>query len=321
MKIVMTDAQTVTNGDLDLNRFRALAGEGGSVDIYPLSTREESMARIADADCVLINKTVLDAEVLSHAPHLSYIGIFATGYNMVDLDYCKAHGITVCNAGSYSTDAVAQTVFAFLLHRYSRVWEYDAFVKEGGWISSPSFSPFVFATDELAGKTIGIVGFGAIGKKVGAIANAFGMKVLVLPHRPDQPMEAPYTAVDFDTLLSSSDVITCHCPLTQETKEMFDAATFAKCKKGAYFINTSRGGVVVEAALRDALNEGHLSGAGIDVLTEEPMREHCVLRDAKNITFTPHVAWAPLSTRQRLLNVVYGNLENYLAGAPTNVIV
>ena len=152
MKIVLTDAQTVTNGDLDLSVFEKY----GEVVVYPLTSHEETAARIADADVVLLNKTVMDAEVLSQAKNLKYIGIFATGFNMIDLAYCRAHGITVSNAGSYSTDAVAQTVFAFLLHHYSRVADYDAFVREGGWKNSPSFSPFVFPTFELAGKTIGI---------------------------------------------------------------------------------------------------------------------------------------------------------------------
>ena len=317
MKIVLTDAQTVTNGDLDLSVFEKY----GEVVIYPLTAKEETKARIADADAVLLNKIVMDADVLSAAPHLRYIGIFATGYNMIDLDYCRTHGITVCNAGSYSTDAVAQTVFALLLSHYSRVADYDGFVKKGGWMSSPSFSPFVFPTMELAGKTMGIFGYGTIGKKVAAIASAFDMKVLAVPHRKEQPSDGIAELVDLDTMLANADVISVHCPLNAETKELFDAAVFAKCKPGAYFINTSRGGVLVESALRDALDSGHLSGAGVDVLTVEPMRRDCVLFGAKNITFTPHVAWAPFETRVRLLSIVEDNLKNFLAGTPTHVIV
>lgn len=317
MKIVLTDAQTVTNGDLDLSVFEKY----GDVVTYPLTAKEETKARIADADAVLLNKTVMDADTLAAAPHLRYIGIFATGYNMIDLDYCRAHGITVCNAGSYSTDAVAQTVFAFLLHRYNRTSDYDAFVREGGWMNSPSFSPFVFPTMELAGKTLGIFGYGTIGKKVAAIAAAFGMRVLAVPHKMSQPCDGIAELVDFDTMLANADVISVHCPLNAETKELFNADVFARCKPGAYFINTSRGGVLVESALRDALESGHLSGAGVDVLTVEPMRRDCVLFGAKNITFTPHVAWAPYETRVRLLGIVEENLKNYLAGTPTHVIV
>ena len=318
MKIVLTDAQTVTNGDLDLSVFEKY----GEVVVWPLTSYEETVERIADADVVLLNKTVMDAAVLSQAKNLKYIGIFATGYNMIDLSYCREHGITVANAGSYSTDAVAQTVFAFLLHHYSRVSDYDAFVRDGGWKNSPSFSPFVFPTFELAGKTIGILGYGAIGRKVARIAQAFSMKVMAVPHRmpenTDPADEVIYT--DLDTMLASADIVTVHTPLTDETRGMFDAARFAQMKPGAYFVNTSRGGVLDEQALRDALESGHLSGAGIDVLNIEPMRADCVLLGVKNLTTTPHVAWAPLETRQRLMGIVADNIRNFLNGTPTHVV-
>ena len=318
MNIVITDAQTVTNGDLDLSVFEKY----GNVTVYPLTSYEETKARIADADAVLLNKTVLDKETLSLATHLTYVGIFATGFNMIDLDYCREHGITVCNAGSYSTDAVAQTVFGFLLDHFSRAADYDRFVKDGGWMASASFSPFVFPTAELAGKTMGIFGYGAIGRRVAGIAKAFGMNVLATPHHmPKENTDGIATFVDFDTLLSASDVLSVHCPLNAETKGLFDASVFAKCKNGMYFINTSRGGVLVEPALRDALEAGHLSGAGIDVLTIEPMHRNCVLYGAKNITFTPHVAWAPYETRVRLLSIVEDNLASFLNGTPKHVIV
>ena len=318
MNIVITDAQTVTNGDLDLSVFEKY----GNVTVYPLTSYEETKERIADADVVLLNKTVMDKETLSLATHLKYIGIFATGFNMIDLDYCREHGITVCNAGSYSTDAVAQTVFGFLLNHFSRTSDYDRFVKDGGWMASASFSPFVFPTAELAGKTMGIFGYGAIGRRVARIAGAFGMNVIATPHRmPEERTDGVTDFGDFDTLLSSSDVLSVHCPLNAETGELFDEVTFAKCKKGMYFINTSRGGVIVESALRDALESGHISGAGIDVLTIEPMSRDCVLYGAKNITFTPHVAWAPYETRVRLLSIVEDNLASFLSGTPKHVIV
>ncbi|MBR5871452.1 MAG: D-2-hydroxyacid dehydrogenase [Clostridia bacterium] len=318
MKIVLTDAQTVTNGDLDLSVFEKY----GEVVVYPLTSHEQTAERIADADAVLLNKTVMDAEVLSQAKNLQYIGVFATGYNMIDLDYCRAHGITVSNAGSYSTEAVAQTVFALLLHHYSRVADYDAFVRDGGWKNSPSFSPFVFPTFELAGKTIGILGFGAIGRKVAKIAQAFSMKVVAVPHRMPETVDPDDTVTytDLDTMLACADVVTVHTPLTAETTGLFDASRFAQMKQGAYFINTSRGGVLDEQALRDALESGHLAGAGIDVLTLEPMRADCVLHGVKNLTTTPHVAWAPLETRIRLLDIVETNLKNFIAGTPTHVV-
>lgn len=318
MKIVLTDAQTVTNGDLDLSVFEKY----GEVVVYPLTYYEETAERIADADVVLLNKTVMDETVLSQAKNLKYIGIFATGFNMIDLDYCRAHGIIVSNAGSYSTDAVAQTVFAFLLHHYSRVADYDAFVRDGGWKNSPSFSPFVFPTFELAGKTIGIFGFGAIGRKVAQIAQAFSMKVIAVPHRmPDviDPAD-PITYTDLDTMLGMADIVSVHTPLNDETRGLFNASRFAQMKPGAYFVNTSRGGVLDEVALRDALESGHLSGAGIDVLTLEPMRADCVLHGVKHLTTTPHVAWAPFETRVRLMDIVETNLKNFIAGTPTHVV-
>ncbi len=314
--IVITDAQTVTKGDIDLSVLEKY----GNVTVYPLTSREETAARIKDADCVLLNKTVLDAALLAEAPNLRYIGIFATGYNMIDLDYCRAHGITVSNAGSYSTDAVAQSVFAYMLHFASRAADYDAFVRGGGWKNSPSFSPFVFPTFELAGKTLGIFGYGAIGKKVAEIAKAFSMRVLAVPHTPKTGTDGTVTFTDFDTMLASSDFVSVHTPLTNETRGLFSHEVFAKMRAGAYFINTSRGGAVVEADLRDALAQGHLAGAAIDVLTEEPMREDCVLFGAPNLITTPHVAWAPLDTRIRLLGIVEDNLAAFLAGAPKHVV-
>ena len=318
LKIVLTDAQTVTNGDLDLSVFEKY----GDVTVYPLTSREQTAERIADADCVLLNKTVLDEAVLSQAKKLKYIGIFATGYNMIDLAYCRAHGIVVSNAGSYSTNAVAQTVFGFLLNHYSRTAQYNTFVREGGWMDSPSFSPFVFPTYELADKTIGIVGYGAIGRKVAEIARAFSMRVLAVTHRPvtDPDTADSVRYVDMDTLLAESDIVSVHTPLTEETRGLFDAKAFAKCKKGAYFINTARGGVVVEEALLQALESGHLSGAGIDVLTQEPMARDCVLFGAKNLTVTPHIAWAPWETRVRLMHIVEENLRCFIDGAPTHVV-
>ncbi len=314
--IVITDAQTVTKGDIDLSVFEKY----GNVTVYPLTAPEETAARIKDADCVLLNKTVLDAEILAKAPNLRYIGIFATGYNMIDLDYCRAHGITVSNAGSYSTDAVAQSVFAYMLHFASRAADYDAFVRGGGWKNSPSFSPFVFPTFELAGKTLGILGYGAIGKKVAEIAKAFSMRILAVPHKQMTGTDGTVTFTDFDTMLAQSDFVSVHTPLTNETKGLFSRAVFAKMKDGAYFINTSRGGAVVEEDLRDALTSGHLAGAAIDVLTAEPMREDCVLFGAPNLLTTPHVAWAPLDTRVRLLGIVEDNLSNFLSGNPTHVV-
>ena len=318
-KIVICDAQTVTKGqdDLDLSVFSMY----GDVQTYLLTQREETAERIRDAHCVLLNKTVMDETVLAQAKNLRYIGIFATGYNMIDLDFCRAKGITVSNAGSYSADAVAQSVFAYLLHHASRVSDYHAFVQDGGWMSSPSFSPFVFPTHELAGKTLGIFGYGAIGQKVAKIAAAFSMHVLAVPHQMRAETDGTAVFTDFDTMLSNADYVTVHTPLTAETKGLFSKDVFSRMKPGAFFINTARGGVVVEEDLREALVDGTLSGAAIDVLTEEPMSHDCVLFGAPNLIMTPHVAWAPIETRRRLLHIVEENLRNFLSGNPTNVVV
>lgn len=315
-KIVITDADTMTRGDLDLHVLEKY----GELTIYPTTHGEEECVKhIGDADVVLLNKTEITASILQRVNHVKYIGLFATGYNVIDLDACKERGICVCNAGGYSTDGVAQTVFGFILNHACRTAEYDAFVKAGGWVRSTTFSPFIYPTMEIAGKTIGLIGYGAIGKKVAVIARAFGMRVLVHTRTPQT--DDTVTFVPFDRLLNESDFVSVHCPLTPQTAKMFDSTAFLKMKKGAYFINTSRGGVVVEEDLRTALISGKLSGAGIDVLNTEPMQADCKLLDAPNITITPHIAWASLETRKRLLDIVCNNLEGYLQGKPQNVVV
>lgn len=314
LKIVITDWKTVTNGDLSLDVFKPF----GEVEAYPLTKPHETAERIQDADIVLCNKTPMTAEVLSSAKKLRYIGLFATGYNNIDLSYTNAHGITVCNAGGYSTDAVAQHVFALLLSHMSRVDDYRRFTEEGRWIGSDVFSPFCYPMAELAGQTMGIVGYGNIGRAVAKIAFAFGMKVLVYTRTPKD--DAAVTFVGMNELLSRSDVITVHCPLNPQSANLFNAAAFAKCKDGAFFINTSRGGVVDEIALKEALESGKLAGAALDVLGVEPMSETCPLIGITNCIITPHVAWAPLQTRTRLLHLVCDNLCAFLNGTPQNTV-
>lgn len=314
MKIVITDWKTVTNGDLTPKALEVF----GEVQAYELTAPHEIAERIKDADVVLCNKTPMTAEVLAGAQKLRYIGLFATGYNNIDLDYTNAHGITVCNAGGYSTEAVAQHVFAMLLSHTNRVDEYARFTAAGHWIGSDVFSPFCYPMQELCGQTMGIVGYGHIGKAVAKIALAFGMRVLVFTRTPTD--DAAVEFVSFDELLARADVISAHCPLNAQSNKLFDAAAFARCKDGAVFINTSRGGVVDEAALREALLGGKLRFAAIDVLDTEPMRADCPLYGVPNCVITPHVAWAPLETRQRLLALVCDNLRAFLAGTPQNVV-
>ncbi len=314
MKIVLFDSDTVAyNGDIDLNLY----ADFGELKIYKADDPSFTAERLADADAVLCNKTHLTAENMKDAKNLKYIGLFATGYNNIDLDYCNKAGITVCNAGSYSTDAVAQHTFALILNSFSRVAEYNTLVEKGGWIKSPTFSPFVLPTEELAGKTIGIIGYGSIGKEVAKIALAFKMRVLVYNRSKKQDSRVEFTG--FDTLLEKADIITVHCPLNAQSKGMFDKAAFDKMKNGALFVNTSRGPVVDEQALRKALDSGKITAA-VDVLEYEPMRKNCVLFGAKGIVITPHVAWAPLTTRQRLIGIVYDNLKGYLENKPQNVV-
>ena len=314
MKIVLTDAQTVVDGLVDAGIF----SEFGEVIQNDLLRYEEVAEAVRDADIILCNKTLLDSHSLCYAEKLRYIGLFATGYNNIDTEYCRSRGITVCNAGSYSTSAVAQHTFALILAHYSRVDEYKDFVSQGRWKRSPTFSPFVFPQRELYGKTIGIVGLGAIGQAVAKIALAFGMNVLAYSRTPKNIPEIEETGL-YD-LLRRSDIVTVHCPLNADSENMFNKETFAAMKKGALFVNTARGGVMDERDLLDALESGHLGGACIDTLKVEPMEEDCILMQAKNCIITPHVAWAPVETRRRLMGIVADNIRAYLSGKPQNVV-
>ncbi len=315
MKILIADCSTLAqNNDLPLTVFQ----EYGDVVYNPNISRDELLNTVSDYDMILCNKTVIDKAVIERAKKLKYIGLFATGYNNIDIACAKEHGITVCNAGSYSTSAVAQQVFAYILNHYNQVNRYNDFVQNGGWQCSPTFSVLCFPTDELKGKTIGIIGYGSIGKRVAEIALAFEMKVLVYTRTPKN--DDRVTFVSLDELLKTSDVVSPHCPLNDQSREMFNRDTFSKMKDGAFFINTARGGVVNEQDLADALNNGKLSGAAIDVLSEEPMPKGCVLKGVPNLIITPHTAWAPLATRQRLLGIVEDNIISFLNGTPKNVV-
>ena len=316
MRILITDCASLTSGgDLSLEPLKKY----GEITEYGNISRAELLKEVADKDIVLCNKTVIDSEVINAAPNLKYIGVFATGYNNIDITLAKQSGIAVCNAGSYSTNAVAQQVIAYILLHYTNIPRYNEFVKEGGWKRSPVFSPLVFATDEVAGKTLGIIGYGNIGKAVEKAAAGLNMNVLVCTRTVRENGVTRFT--DFDTLLKNSDIITLHCPLNKQSENMMNEEAFSKCKRGAFFINTSRGGTVDETALLNALKSGRLSGAAIDVLKEEPMSEDCVLADAPNIIITPHTAWAPLSTRRRLLSITCENIDSFLNGKSKNRIV
>lgn len=312
MKIVLTDAKTVTQGDLSLKPLE----EFGEVIVNELTAYDDIAETVRDADMIICNKTPLNADTLRYASHLRYIGLFATGYNNIDTAYCREHGITVCNAGSYSTDAVCQHTFALILECLNRTGSYNSFVHDGGWKNSSTFSPFVYPLNEISGKTLGIIGYGSIGKAVERVALAFNMKALkVRRHDESDP-----SFVDLDTLLSESDIITIHCPLNDSSYRMINADSIAKMKDGAIFINTARGGVMDEQAVAQALKSGKLAYAGIDVLETEPMDRNCPLCGIDNCIITPHIAWAPMETRIRLMGIVCGNIRAFLSGAPVNVV-
>lgn len=316
MKILITDSASLkSGGDLSTEVLKKY----GEISEFDNIDRTTLLKEVTDKDIIFCNKTVIDREVIDHAEKLKFIGVFATGYNNIDTEYAKEKGIAVCNAGSYSTNAVAQQVIAYILIHYTQIPKYNEFVKDGGWKRSKIFSPLVFGTDEVAGKTLGIVGYGNIGKAVETAAKGLGMNVIVYTRtvRPNGSTRF----VSFDELLENSDVITLHCPLNRESADMMNKEAFAKCRDGAFFINTSRGGTVDEAALYDALCSGKLSGAAVDVLKEEPMAEDCVLLGAPNIIITPHTSWAPLTTRKRLLGIACENLDAFLNGETKNRIV
>ena len=315
MKIVLTDAQTVVDNLVNADPLREL----GEVQEFGLLAYDDIAERIADADVVVVNKTLLDSYTLRLAKNLKYIGLFATGYNNIDIAYCREHGIAVCNAGSYSTNAVAQHTFALILEAYNKTAKYNQFVQDGLWKRSATFSPFVYPLNELAGKTIGIVGLGAIGTAVAKIALAFEMNVIAYTRTP-KDMEGVEN-VGFKELLERSDIVTVHCPLNADSKELFDRNAFAKMKPDALFVNTARGGVVSERDLYFALQNDLIGGAALDTLCVEPMEEDSILTNAKNCIITPHIAWAPVETRRRLMGIVVNNIKNFFNGTPTNLVV
>lgn len=313
MRAVILDADTVTDSDVSLDKISSVL----PTVIYGFSADDEIADRISDADVVLTNKCRITKEVFERCPNIKYIGLFATGYNNIDIKEAKARGCVVSNVPGYSTNAVAQHTFALILNRYSGVAAYDQTVKNGDWCYSKLFSYFNIPFFELAGKTIGIVGYGAIGKAVKRIAEAFNMNILV--HTRSYPKDdSGIRVVSLEELLKESDIVSLHCPLTDETAGLINKDTLALMKPSAMLVNTSRGGAVVERDLADALNSGKIAAAALDVLDREPMDVNCPLRNAKNCCITPHIAWAPLETRIRLIDMVSDNLKNYLAGHPAN---
>lgn len=316
MKIVILDAETVSQNDIS---FDLITSQGETI-INGYTPNEMVAEKIGDADAVICNKCLITKEVFSKCPNLKYVGLFATGYNNIDLDAATKNGAVVCNVPSYSTNSVAQHTFAFILNHFNKVADYANTVKKGDWVNYKFFSYFYMPTGEISGRTLGIIGFGDIGRKVAELGKAFGMNVIAYSRTKNKVTEAGFKAVELNELLKCSDVLTIHCPLNDETKELINKNTLEKMKKTALLVNTSRGGVINEQDLTNALNNDVIAGACLDVITHEPMTEDCPLRNAKNCTITPHIAWAPKETRERLLKVVGENIKCFKEGNPQNVV-
>ena len=313
MKIAL-NTSGMTNGELDLSAFEKL----GEVKYFGEISREELFELAKDCEALLVNKVTVDEELLNKCPLLKYVATFSTGYNNVDLNVCRARGITVCNVPNYSTNSVSQHVFALLLSFYGRINEYTSSVAAGDWIKSETFCYFPYPTYELYGKTFGVFGYGNIGQRVARIAEAFGMEVKICTIDP--PENCPYEVLPFEELLKTCDIITLHCPLTDETAKIINEKALKLMKKRAVLINTARGGLVDEQALADALNAGKIAGACVDTVAYEPMLADNPLFTAKNCLITPHIAWTPRETRDRLVSIAAANLKAFLEGKPQNVV-
>lgn len=317
MKIVALDGYTMNPGDNAWGPVDAL----GELVVYPRTHHDEIRLRADGAAVVITNKVPLSREMISDLPDLKFIAVSATGYNIVDVEAARERGIPVSNVPGYSSDSVAQHTFALLLELTNHVGRHSASVHSGEWINSPDFAYWVASIPELAGKTIGIVGFGEIGRRVARIATAFGMKVLVhsRTHR-DALAEDSCAWAELDELAERADVVSLHCPQTPETVGMIDADFLGRMKASAFLVNTARGGLVVERDLAEALRAGRLAGAAVDVVSAEPMREENPLLGCPNCLITPHVAWASLEARQRLMRVTAENIAAFQSGKPIHVV-
>ncbi|MCY9695785.1 D-2-hydroxyacid dehydrogenase [Paenibacillus alginolyticus] len=317
MQIVVLDGYTLNPGDLIWSGLDSL----GELIVYDRTAESQILERAADAEIVLTNKTPLSAQTIQQLPKLRYIGVLATGYNIVDIQAAKENGIIVANVPAYSTHSVAQLVFALLLEFCHRVQQHSDSVLKGDWVGSIDFSYSRSPLVELSGKTMGLIGLGQIGKQTALIAQAMGMKVIATGSGRNipQPVEG-MEWVQIDELLQRSDVISLHCPLTPATNQLIDAARIAQMKPTAIIINTARGGLLNEKDVAHALNEGRLAGAGLDVLTIEPPQPDNPLLHARNVIITPHIAWATKEARARLMDTAIGNVRAYLDGRPVNVI-
>jgi glycerate dehydrogenase len=315
MKVVILDGYTVNPGDLSWNEIAAL----GELDVYDRTPPEKTIERATGAEGVFTNKVLFDRSTINSLPKLKFIGVLATGYNVVDLQAATDAGILVTNIPAYSTSSVAQMVFSHILHHVQNIPVHARSVQKGEWSECIDFSYHLTPQTELAGKTLGIIGFGQIGQAVAKVGLALGMKILFNNRsRKETPLEA--RQVDLDTLLGESDFISVNCPLTDENKGFINKAAIEKMKPSAILINTGRGLLVNEQDLANALNSGRIAGAGLDVLSEEPPSPDNPLIKAKNCHITPHIAWATTEARQRLIEIATGNLKAYMDDNPQNVV-
>ena len=322
MKIVILDGSAANPGDITWGRLNDL----GEVTAYDTTSKDQLLERMQGAECAITNKAVFDKDVFDKLPDLKYIGVLATGYNVVDLEAARQHGVTVTNVPEYATFATAQMTMALLLELTNLVGLHTASVMDGEWCKSKQFCYFKAPLTELAGKTLHIIGLGKIGKRVAVMASAFGMNVTATPH--DTNLIG--TDVGFDGIsvkclpledgIKSADVVSLHCPLTEDTREIINRNSLALFKKGALLINCARGPVVNEADVREALDSGLLGGYGTDVVCVEPMLPDNPLLGAPNCVITPHIAWTPVETRIRLIEMAASNLEAFINGKPINVV-
>jgi glycerate dehydrogenase len=319
MKIVVLDGYTENPGDLSWGDMEAL-GELTVYDRTSLTDMQEVIDRIGDAEAVITNKTPLPQEVFDACPNIKYIGVLATGYNVVDVDTAKAKGIPVCNIPTYGTAAVGQFAIALLLEICHHIGHHDKAVHEGRWETNPDWCFWDYPLIELADKTMGIIGFGRIGQATGRIAKALGMKVIANDEYPNDSGKEIAEYVSREELFAQADVIALHCPLFPSTQGIINKENIAKMKDGVIILNNSRGPLIVEEDLRDALNSGKVAGAGLDVVSTEPIKGDNPLLKAKNCIITPHISWAPKESRQRLMNIAVDDLKAFIDGNPMNVV-
>ena len=318
MKIVILDAFTSNPGDLSWDAIEEL----GELTVYERTTSEEVLERCTGSEVIFTNKVILNSETIEQLPELKYIGVLATGTNVVDLHFAKEKGICVTNIPGYSTDSVVQHVLALILHFSSKVSIHNDAVQKGDWVNSIDFSFTLGTLNELSGKTLGIIGLGTIGRKLARVADAMGMKIVAAHQSSMDRLELPYEVewLPVDEVFALADFLSLNCPLTPETEKVVNAEHLKKMKSSAIVINTGRGPLVDEQALTDALNNGTIAGAGLDVLSTEPPAGVNPLLSAKNCVITPHIAWASREARARLIAVAADNLSSFLFGIPQNVV-